>query len=171
MLTLSRGHHPLCTRTSFRLNSLVWIPVDTNPIPLTQLETSYNLTYTVVSLIFLSPFAGYTLSAILNNHIHEHLGQRGVAFISPICHIIAYVIIAVHPPYPALVIAFMIAGFGNGLADAAWNAWIGNMEHANELLGFLHGVYGLGAVISPLAATAMITKGNLPWYTFYYIMV
>jgi fucose permease len=45
------------------------------------------------------------------------------------------------------------------------------MEHANELLGFLHGAYGLGATISPLIATAMVTKGNLPWYNFYFVMV
>jgi hypothetical protein len=36
------------------------------------------------------------------------------------------------------------------------------MENANELLGFLHGAYGLGATISPLSATSMITKGGLP---------
>lgn len=65
----------------------------------------------------------------------------------------------------------MVAGFGNGLEDGGWNAWIGNMESANELLGFLHGAYGLGATISPLIATAMVTKGNLQWYTFYYVMV
>ena len=46
------------------------------------------------------------------------------------------------------------------------------MANANEVLGFLHGCYGLGAVLSPLIATTMITKGQrLPWYTFYYVMV
>lgn len=35
------------------------------------------------------------------------------------------------------------------------------MENANELLGLLHGAYGLGATISPLIATSMITKGDL----------
>lgn len=83
----------------------------------------------------------------------------------------ADLIIAVHPPYPVLVVAFMIAGYGNGLADAAWNAFIGNMDHANEILGFLHGLYGFGAVISPLVATSMITKAGIPWYGYYYLMV
>jgi fucose permease len=78
----------------------------------------------------------------------------------------------VHPPYPVLVVIFMLAGAGNGLADAAWNAWIGNMANPNEVLGFLHAFYGLGAVLSPLIATTMITKGQrLPWYYFYYVMV
>ncbi|KAI1644647.1 MFS general substrate transporter [Daldinia loculata] len=135
------------------------------------IQAHYDLTYLIVSLIFLSPFVGYTAAAFLNNIIHLKAGQRGVAFISSGCHLLAYIIIAVHPPYPVLVITFIIAGFGNGIADAAWNAWIGNMAHANEMLGFLHGLYGVGAVLSPLIATTMITKGNLPWYAFYYLMI
>jgi hypothetical protein len=86
------------------------------------LGTYYRLEYTLVSLIFLSPFVGYTLSALLNNLIHEKFGQRGVAIICSSCHLIAYVIACVHPPYPVLVVVYMLAGFGNGLGDAAWNA-------------------------------------------------
>jgi fucose permease len=127
--------------------------------------------YTVISLVFLAPFVGYGIAALLNNKVHMRFGQLGVAVIAPSCKITAYVIACVHPPYPVLPVIFMLAGFGNGLEDGGWNAWIGNMENANELLGFLHGCYGLGATISPLVATAMITKGNLPWYTFYYLMV
>lgn len=48
---------------------------------------------------------------------------------------------------------------------------MGNMANPNEILGFLHAFYGLGAVLAPLIATTMITKGNLPWYTFYYVMI
>ena len=76
-------------------------------------------------------------------------GQLGVAVIAPSFKIVAYVVTCVHPPYPVLPIIFMFAGFGNGLEDGGWNAWIGNMQNANELLGFLHGAYGLGATISP----------------------
>lgn len=138
----------------------------------TQLQEYYHLTFVVISLVFLSPLVGYTASALLNNTIHLKFGQRGVAIIAPSCHLIAYIVISVHPPYPVLVIIFMLAGFGNGLADAAWNAWIGNMANPNEVLGFLHAFYGLGAVLAPLIATTMITKGQrLPWYYFYYVMV
>lgn len=135
------------------------------------LETYYDLSYIIVSLIFLSPFVGYNLSAVLNNHVHLKLGQRGVAFIGPFSHVIAYIIIAVHPPYPVLVIAFMLAGFGNGIEDAGWNAWIGVMQNANEMLGFLHAFYGAGATVAPLIATTMITQAGLQWYTWYYCMV
>jgi fucose permease len=136
-----------------------------------QLQDFYHLSYIIVSLLFLSPFIGYTFAAILNNSIHMRVGRRGVAMVSSCSHLVAYVVISVHPPYPVLVIAFALAGFGNGVADAAWNAFVGNMDRANEILGFLHGLYGAGAVLSPLIATTMITKAGLPWYAFYYLMV
>jgi fucose permease len=135
------------------------------------LQDFYNLQYAVISLIFLSPFVGYNLSALLNNAVHMKFGQRGVAFIGAFCHLVSYIVIALHPPYPVLVIAFIFAGFGNGLLDAGWNAWIGVMANANEMLGLLHAFYGVGATIAPFVATTMITKANLPWYYWYYCMV
>lgn len=157
------GSHSICKKTSPGLFSLISCGA--------QLESYYHLSYTIVSLVFLSPLVGYTVAALLNHRIHSTFGQRGVAIIAPLSHLIAYVISCVHPPYPVLVIAYIFAGLGNGLEDAGWNAWIGNMANANELLGLLHGFYGAGAVMSPLIATSMIARGNLPWYYFYYVMV
>lgn len=45
------------------------------------------------------------------------------------------------------------------------------MQRANEVLGFLHGAYGLGGVLSPLITTALITKAGLGWWTFSYVMI
>jgi fucose permease len=75
----------------------------------------YGLSYTIVSLIFLSPFVGYNVSAVLNNTIHMKFGRRGVAIMGPLCHILAYIMIVVHPPFPVLVLAYCLSGFGNGL--------------------------------------------------------
>ncbi|KAH6615348.1 major facilitator superfamily domain-containing protein [Boeremia exigua] len=135
------------------------------------LQEYYSLSFIVISLVFLSPLVGYTASALLNNTIHLRWGQRGVGLLAPTCHLVPYIVIALHPPYPVLVVIFMLAGFGNGLADAAWNAWMGAMANPNEVLGFLHAFYGVGAVLAPLIATTMITRAHLPWFAFYYVMI
>ncbi|KAJ5766200.1 uncharacterized protein N7511_003816 [Penicillium nucicola] len=135
------------------------------------LEDYYNLSYTIVSLVFLSPLLGYATAAIVNDKAHCTFGQRGVALISSACHLIAYILNCVHPPYPVLVVSFIFAGLGNGMADSAWNAWVGDLDNANQLLGFLHGSYGIGAVIAPLVASFLIADAGLPWYYFYYIMI
>ncbi|KAL8841616.1 MAG: hypothetical protein Q9170_000830 [Blastenia crenularia] len=134
------------------------------------IELDYRLSYTVTSLVFLSPFAGYTIAALFSDRLHIFFGRRGIAIIAPSCKVIAYAVIAAHPSYPVVVAILALAGLGNGLADAAWNAWIGNLAHTNQLLGLLHGFYGLGATISPLISTSMITKANLGWWTFFYLM-
>ena len=136
-----------------------------------KIEADYDLSYTVTSLIFLSPFAGYTLSALFSDRLHRLGGRRGIAILAPLSRLIAYIVIVVHPPYPAVVTILALAGVGNGLLDAAWNAWIGTLDHTNQLLGLLHGCYGLGATISPLIATTMVTKGHLEWWNFFYIMI
>lgn len=64
------------------------------------LEKYYNLKYTIVSLIFLSPFVGYTLAAFSVSTIHMKLGQRGIAVMAPLCHMIPYIIVSFHPPIP-----------------------------------------------------------------------
>lgn len=66
---------------------------------------------------------------------------------------------------------YLTIGFGSGIQNAAWNVWIGNMANSNEVLGFLHGFYGLGATCSPLIATTVITKAGWAWFSFYYLMV
>jgi fucose permease len=66
--------------------------------------------------------------------------------------------ISIHPPFPVLVVMYLIIGFGSGIQNAAWNVWIGNMANSNEVLGFLHGFYGVGATCSPLIATTVITR-------------
>ncbi|KAM5353488.1 hypothetical protein ACJ41O_000138 [Fusarium nematophilum] len=136
-----------------------------------SLETYYDLSYTIISLIFLTPFAGYSIAAFTNARIHMKFGQRGVAIMAPICHIITFAALAAHPPYPVLVVCNIVSGFGNGLTDACFCAWIGVFDKANTIQGFLHSCYSLGALFAPLIATSMVVSAELPWYTYYYLMI
>ncbi|KAK6207603.1 hypothetical protein QIS74_12684 [Colletotrichum tabaci] len=138
---------------------------------LPSLQSFYDINYITVSLVFFSPLIGYVSSGILNTRLHNALGQRGLGVLCGGTHMLSAIINVLHPPFPVLVVSFMLGGLGNGLSDAAWNAWIGNLDQSNELLGFLHAAYGVGGVASPLIATAMITRAALPWYTFYYFVI
>ncbi|RYP63683.1 hypothetical protein DL771_009171 [Monosporascus sp. 5C6A] len=138
---------------------------------LPSLGSYYDLTFMVVSMVFLSPFAGYITSAVSTDYLHQTIGQRGIAVLGSSCHIIAYVIISSHPPYLVLILAFVLAGFGNGIADSAWNAWIGSLANASELLGFMHACYGVGGVVSPSLVALITNKADLEWFWFYRVMV
>ncbi|RKL06634.1 hypothetical protein BFJ71_g2574 [Fusarium oxysporum] len=83
------------------------------------LETYYDLSYTIISLIFLTPFAGYSVAAFTNARIHMKFGQRGVAIMAPICHLITFIALALHPPYPVLVIGISVVEWV-GLTVSFW---------------------------------------------------
>lgn len=121
-------------------------------------------------MVFLSSFVGYATAALANHWIHVRFGQRGIAFLGCSLHIISYLAITQHPPYPVLIGIFVLAGLGNGVIDASWNAWIGAMADSSKLMGLLHAFYGLGAALAPLIATSLFTKRGWQWYEFYYIM-
>lgn len=123
-------------------------------------------------MLFVVPLFGYLTAAILNSWVHLTVGQRGIAILGPLCRLIGYVPMALHPPvFHVLPVAMLFTGFGNGINDSAWNAWVGNLQSTNELLGLIHGAYGVGGIIGPLVASAMVTKIELPWYTYYYVMI
>ncbi|KAK5993095.1 Bypass of stop codon 6-like protein [Cladobotryum mycophilum] len=136
-----------------------------------SLGTYYDLSYTTVSLIFLTPFVGYSVAALTNAKIHVKFGQRGVAIMAPACHIITYSVLCSHPPYPALVVCNAVSGFGNGLTDACFSAWVGSLDKGSTLQGILHSFCSVGSLFSPLIATSMVVKADLPWYTFYFVML
>ena len=124
-----------------------------------------------MSTLFVVPIFGYLVAALANNAVHYAIGQRGIAFLGPFCRLLAFLPMVFHPPFPVLPAVLILTGLGNGFNDSAWNAWVGNMSSANELLGILHGTYGVGGTIAPLIASAMITKLHLQWYTYYWVMI
>lgn len=134
-----------------------------------QLREDYNVSTTVVSLIFVTPFVGYTAATALVNKMHMSFGQRGIAIAGPLCHLIPFVVMAIRPPWPVMLVTYMIVGLGNGLVDAAWNSWVADMVSANTLMGILAAFYGLGATLSPLIATNMI-HNNIHWNYFYWTL-
>ena len=124
-----------------------------------------------MSTIFIVPFLGYVTAALSNNAIHYSVGQRGISFLGPTFRLLGYIPVVFHPPFFLLPILFMLTGFGNGIEDSAYNAWVGNMHQTNELLGIIHGAFGLGGAVAPLLASAMVAKLGLQWYQFYYVFI
>lgn len=121
--------------------------------------------------MFLSPVAGFIISTLANHTIHTRLGQRGIVLIGGTCHVVAYTAASLRPPFPALVVVYILVGLGSGTKQAAWNSYVGGMQNPNELLGLLHGFYGAGATITPSVASVLFTKHGWQWFQIYYPLV
>jgi MFS family permease len=130
----------------------------------------YRLTDLHVSLIFLVGPVGYILAAQFSETIHNHFGQRGIALIGPTFQIFATLLIALHPRFEWILVAFAVQGLGTGLLDGSWCAWAGNMEKANTISGLLHGSYSVGGAAGPFFVAIIATKHD-SWYIWYYVLV
>jgi fucose permease len=140
-------------------------------VMLQPLSKQYSLTDVHVSLIFLVGPAGYLIAAYCNGYVHSRFGQRGVAVLGPLLHAVSAVLIAIHPPFTLILLAFGITGVGVGFLDGPWCAWAGAMEKANAISGLLHGSYSSGAAIGPFLAGAMMSSAHRPWFEWYYVLV
>ncbi|RPA75730.1 MFS general substrate transporter [Ascobolus immersus RN42] len=143
---------------------------DSAPGPLIPyLEKYYNIGYAVVSIIFLSNALGFIFAATISNRLYSLLGRRGVVILSPLLMVIGYSLIIPALPYPVINIAFFINGVGMALGLAQINTFCASLPTGSaNVLGLVHGAYGIGATIAPLAATSMVGKG-VRWSFFYAI--
>jgi fucose permease len=130
----------------------------------------YSLTDLHVSLLFLASPLGYIFAAQFSDAIHRRFGQRGIAVIGPFFQLVATFMIALHPRFGWVLVAFALQGLGMGLLDGSWCAWAGSMEKANTISGLLHGSYSVGGAAGPFLVTTITTNAR-PWYLCYYILV
>ncbi|OTB06714.1 hypothetical protein M426DRAFT_72182 [Hypoxylon sp. CI-4A] len=141
--------------------------VSTLGVMVPQFEAHYGLSDLHVSFVFLVWPIGYVAAACLNSGIHERLGQRGVAVLGPVFHVLMAAAAALHPPFPLLLVALAVGSLGTAILDGSFCAWAGGMENANVVQGFLHGSYSAGAALGPFLAGTMLSVGHAPWYAWY----
>jgi fucose permease len=108
---------------------------------LQPLSTYYHLTDIHAALIFIFGPIGYILAAQSNGTIHSQFGQRGIAVLGPVFHVLSTLALGLHPPFVLVLGALSVQAVGIGLLDGSWCAWAGGMGmgRANKVSGMLHG--------------------------------
>ncbi|CAG7918989.1 unnamed protein product [Penicillium olsonii] len=132
------------------------------------IEEHYNIGYAVVSLIFVTNALAFILAAPLTHSIEHMLGRSRSYALALSVQAVGYVVIICQPPFPAVVASFFLLGFGLALSLALSNVYCANLANYTTALGCSHGFYGIGGIIAPLFATAMVSDG-IRWSFFYII--
>lgn len=137
-----------------------------------ELQKHYNIKDVQTSTIYFANVTGYLVIALANNFIHHMLGIKGVTIMAATLMTICYLIISLRPPFFIFVIVYILNGIGLGCLDTTFNTWMGNLVDSNQLLGILHGCYGIGCMISPALITTLLEKEKHPWkWNQYYILL
>ncbi|KAL7769985.1 hypothetical protein ACKLNR_001369 [Fusarium oxysporum f. sp. zingiberi] len=135
------------------------------------MEKHYDIGYAVVSLIFVGNALGFILGALFLDALHYRLGRARLLALSQSTLALAYVPILVQAPYPAIVISFLLIGFGISLSLAMGNIFCGQLRDSTTALGAISGAYGLGGTVGPLIAATIITAGGASWSAYYFMIL
>ena len=129
----------------------------------------YDITTATVGLLFPAASLGYLVAAFNSGGLLERLGRRTFLGLGSAVWIVGMLGFAMMPPFPILLPALFGIGFGVAILDAGLNAYIAGLPRGASLLNYLHAFYGVGALLGPLLATAMITS-VLGWNATYYAL-
>ncbi|KAI0656947.1 MFS general substrate transporter [Cubamyces menziesii] len=145
-----------------------WNDGTTGPL-LPRIQEHYHVGFAVVSLLFVCNTIGFISGAFANIYFTDKFGFGKVLVAGSALQIVAYVVISPAVPFPLMCAAFGLIGFALSLQNSHCNSYVASLKrHARTKMGFLHGSYGLGALVSPLAAT-QFAKSPTHW-SFHYII-
>nr|POE72370.1 bypass of stop codon protein 6 [Quercus suber] len=134
------------------------------------LESWYGISYAIVSLIFITNAVGFILAAFFADPLVARLGRSRLLMLSELFMIAGYIIVACSPPFAAVVVAYLILGFGNAINLAMNNVFCANLANSTVILGAAHGSYGIGGIAAPIVATSLVSNG-IHWARFYLITI
>lgn len=134
------------------------------------IERDYSIGYAVVSLIFVTFALGFILAAFLTATLDQKVGRARSLVGAELVMIAGFVIIVCHPPYPAVVVAYLFAGLGYGINLALNNVFCANLDGSTVIFGMTSGAYGIGGITGPLVATALASNG-VQWNLFYALAI
>ncbi|SGZ41431.1 uncharacterized protein HGUI_03632 [Hanseniaspora guilliermondii] len=130
------------------------------------LSETYGISQVVITNIFLIQTVGYFSACFLTESIHTKYGQRGCLSIACLCIGIPSMILFSKPPiFFMYVLCCYPIGIGIGLLDSAVNYVFSSFVcYKNELLGSVHGVYGICSFLTPILINAL---GEENWNKFF----
>lgn len=135
---------------------------------LPYIEEDYNLNYTTVSMIWIANAMGYVLVACSAHKIQVFLGKQKSLVAGSLCLLVMFATILSGTVFPVIVVAFFVGGLGLAAISAQANVFLARLEKLLKYLSLYHGCYGIGATVSPLIATTMVTNG-VAW-NYYYLV-
>ncbi|GAA5827386.1 hypothetical protein JCM11251_003789 [Rhodosporidiobolus azoricus] len=137
-----------------------WGDASSGPL-IPYIQAHYNISYTVVSMLFIGQMAGFLASGFVNAWLTDRFGLGKVIVLGACLQATAYALLIPAFPFPAFPPIYALGGIGLALQDAQANVYVAQLPGAETKLGYLHGAYGLGAAVCPLAATAFASSGIL----------
>lgn len=112
--------------------------------------------------------AGYTASSLLSGRLASRWATGTLLIGAASIATTALTLLAAAPGWPALLIATALLGSAGGQIDAGTNTYVA-VRHGSRAMAFLHGAFGVGAIVGPLLITTLFIF-ELSWRVGFVVM-
>ena len=159
----------ICLAISFYAFIAIGIAEAGLGVLLPSILREYNLNPATITLLFVSQISGYIMAALTSSVVNSRLGLWKMLFSAASMLTMALGIYALSPTWWLMVAAGTLFGLGIGLIDAGINTAIAQDDRSTNLIGFLHGFYGIGALSGAAITTTLLAIG-MNWRQVYGVL-
>ena len=131
---------------------------------ITEEFTATGLTMAAIGLIFPARAVGGIFGNLLAGVGSDLLGRQRLIWLSALLLAVSLALAGLARPWVLFIVGFVMVSAAQAALSTGINAMIAdaNREARAKMLNLLHGIYGLGAAVSPLVIGSLI-DGGLHW--------
>lgn len=130
--------------------------------------SDYGVSKTAIGSTFFTGSVGFVLASLLAGAMIHRLGIRMTLVVGATVTAVAGFYVATRPPFAAFLLVAIATGFGAGVAESAFQAFVVGLPGSTTLLNRLHAFFGVGALLGPLLATWIL--GFASWRTVWFVL-
>ena len=163
-----RGSERTPVTVAFAAFVLVGVNAGATGVLLPAQISDYGVSKTAIGATFFTGSVGFVLASLLAGRMVHRLGMRVALVVGATLTAVAGFSIATRPPFVAFVLIAIVTGFGAGVAESGFQAYVVALPGSTALTNRLHAFFGVGALLGPLLATWIL--GFASWRTVWFVL-
>jgi fucose permease len=149
-------------RVAYALFVLVGLSAGINaPLLLAQMA-DYGVGRAMIGVTFFTFSAGFVAAGATSGPLIHRWGTRATLLGGGVAFLLSCLATATRPEFTVFVGLQILSGYGIGLVESVANAYLAARSGAATLLNRLHAFFGVGALLGPVAAAAMLRLTQWP---------